>query len=118
MAAKVIEKLTAYGCDTAAAIDRMMGSEDLYVRFLGKFLDDESFLQIKPFIDMEDNEGALKSTHTLKGVAGNLGLTPVFEIAADMVNRFRADDPEGAIAEYDLLAEKYNELYNIIRESL
>lgn len=113
---KVIDELKAYGCDTQTALERFINSEDLYVKFLGKFLSDPSFSEIKPFIDAGDNDGALKSTHTLKGVAGNLGLTKVYEIAADMVNKYRAGDPSGASARYDELAGAYNDMVRIISE--
>lgn len=112
---KVIDDLTAYGCDTKTALERFINSEDLYVKFLAKFLDDTSFSEIKPFMEAGDNEGALKSTHTLKGVAGNLGLTKVYEIAADMVVKYRAGDPESAEARYDELASAYEDMINIIK---
>lgn len=112
---KVIDELTAYGCDTQTALERFINSEDLYVKFLGKFLSDPSFSEIKPAIDGGDNEAALKSTHTLKGVAGNLGLTKLYDIAADMVVKYRAGDPAGAAARYDELAGAYEDMCNIIR---
>ena len=115
MAAKVIEDLKACGCDTDAALERFIGMEDMYVRFLGKFLDDPSFGEIKPHLDAGDEEAAFKSTHTLKGVAGNLGFTELFRIAADMVNRYRAGEQAAAWAHYDELEQEYNRIISIIR---
>lgn len=116
MANQLIEKLKDYGCDTDGALERFVKKEELYLKFLKRFPDDPSFAGIKGFIDAADYENALKSVHTLKGVAGNLGLTPLYTIAADMVTKFRADMPEAAVAEYDGLAKIYNELYTVISE--
>lgn len=118
MAEKVIDELANYGCDTGGAMERLMNSVALYTKFLGKFLDDKSFSEVKPFIDSEDYEAALKSVHTLKGVSGNLGLTPIYDISADMVNKFRAGEPEQAVAEYEKLAVKYTEICEIIKANL
>lgn len=112
---KLIDELTAYGCDTQTALERFINSEDLYVKFLGKFLNDPSFAEIKPYMEAGDNENALKSTHTLKGVAGNLGLTKLYDIAADMVVKYRAGDPAAAEARYDELAAEYKEVCEIIK---
>lgn len=114
MADRLIGDLKVYGCDVDSAMERFMNKEEMYLRFLGKFPSDPSFGQIKGFIDDMDYEGALKSVHTLKGVAGNLGLTPLYDVAADMVTKYRAQMPEAASAEYELLAKIYRELYDII----
>ena len=71
---------------------------------------------MKPNIDAKDYDEALKSVHTLKGVCGNLGLTPLFDISADMVSRFRANDPEGAVALYVELERVYNDIVSLIHE--
>ncbi len=115
MAAKVIEELTAYGCDTAGAIERFVNNEAMYIKFLNKFLDDPSFSQVKP--SMEDDEAFLKTTHTLKGVAGNLGFTPLYDTAAYMVERCRAGEPDEGRACYGRLEQQYNEIYNIIKNN-
>lgn len=117
MAAKMIEELSAIGCDTDSAMDRFLKNEGMYIRFLVKFLDDVSFGEIKPYIDAENYEAALKSTHTLKGVGGNLGLTAVYEISADMVNNYRAGLPELAVARYGELQAAYDAVCDIINRN-
>ena len=73
MAQNVITALGNYGCDTQTALERFLGKEELYLKFIRKFLDDKSFNDLKSFISESDYENALKSVHSLKGVSGNLG---------------------------------------------
>lgn len=114
----VIEALNAYGCKTSEAMERFLGKEDLYLRFLGKFLEDTSYDESARVVPQGNPEESLKSVHKLKGVSGNLGLTPLYEVAADMVARYRADDPMGADAEFDELSKRYHEVYDIIESNL
>lgn len=115
MATNVISELKAYGCDTDAALERFLGNEGMYAKFLTRFLEDPSFAEIKPALDIGDEDSAFKSTHTLKGVAGNLGFTGLYEISADMVEKFRAGVHEAAWARYDELQQEYSKICDIIR---
>lgn len=118
MGNQVIAALTEYGCKTAEAMERFLGKEDLYLRFLGKFLDDNSFEESMRVVPLGNPEDSLQSVHKLKGVSGNLGLTPLYEIAADMVARYRAKDQMGADSELDELSRVYHEVYDIIKNNL
>ena len=118
MGTNVITALGDYGCDTQSALERFLGKEELYLKFIRKFLDDKSFEDLKGFIGEEDYENALKSVHTLKGVSGNLGFTALYDVASDMVNKFRAQLPGDAVAEFGTLENIYTEIYSIIRENV
>jgi len=118
MGTNVISALGDYGCDTQSALERFLGKEELYLKFIRKFLDDKSFEDLKGFIGEEDYENALKSVHTLKGVSGNLGFTALYDVASDMVNKFRAQLPGDAVAEFGMLENIYTEIYSIIRENV
>lgn len=114
MAAEIIEALAEYGCDTNTALERFLGKEELYIKFIKKFLDDKNYAELKGFVEAADYENALKSVHTLKGVSGNLGFSPLFDITADMVTKFRAQQPEEAVAEYPQFDQIYNDIVKII----
>lgn len=118
MADNVITALNEYGCDTQSALERFMNKEELYVRFLNKFLDDKSFAETGEQIAKQDYEAALQAVHTLKGVAGNLGFSPLYNLSADMVTKFRAGEPEEACAEYDQLGSIYKDVCEIIRANV
>lgn len=115
MAAQIIEALNGYGCDTATAMKRFLGNEELYLRFLDKFLEDPSFGGIAPAMQANDNEAYFESVHTLKGVAGNLSLTPVYELTCYMVDKYRADEIDESKAQYSTLEKLYNDVVAIIK---
>ena len=75
---ETISALKAHGCDTAGALDRMMDDAAFYVECLRMFAVDEHFGKLAQAIAAGDADAAFKSAHALKGVAGNLGLGPLY----------------------------------------
>ena len=120
----MLEKLRRCGIDVENTLNRFMQREDLYVRFLNKFKQDQNFAGLKESIENEDYEEAFKFAHTLKGVAGNLGLTPLYEEVAVLVEELRKSNhilvnaiyKEEVKEEFRRVEEKYNEIYQIITE--
>lgn len=117
MANGIIDALTSYGCDTQTALERFMRKEDLYVKFLNKFLEDRSYAESAAAIAIKDHDTSLTAVHTLKGVAGNLGFSQLYDVAADMVFKYRAGEPDEADAEFGKLTKLYDEVCDIIRNN-
>lgn len=90
--------LESAGIDTQEALGRVMGNEGLYERLLGRFLADESCADIAVAVDAHDVDAAIGATHALKGVAGNLSIRPVYELAAKQCDLFRAGAWDEAVA--------------------
>lgn len=65
------------GAKPEEAIYRFLGKEDIYKKFLKKYLADTSIDDIKKSVEIGDAYGLFKAAHTLKGVAANLGLESV-----------------------------------------
>ena len=83
----------AYGGDNSTAMGRFFGNEGMYLRFLDMFFQDESFQQLENALDAGDIKDAFAAAHTLKGVAGNMGLTPFYEAVCVIVERLRTEEP-------------------------
>lgn len=83
----------AYGGDNSTAMGRFFGNEGMYLRFLDMFFQDESFQQLENALDAGDLKDAFAAAHTLKGVAGNMGLTPLYEAVCVIVERLRTEEP-------------------------
>lgn len=81
--------LEEMGMNVDTTINRFMGNEALYLKFLNKFQADQSVANIQKYIAEQNTEEAFKSAHTLKGVAANLGLDPIAQYASDIVEIFR-----------------------------
>ena len=59
-------------------IMRRLGNEELIAKLSLKFLSSKEYFDIGDAIRNHDWEKAFMCTHTLKGVAGNLGLTALY----------------------------------------
>ena len=94
----IIAELNALGVNTDEALTRFMKNTALYVRMLGKFPAAVKDADVMACFEAEDHEKALAAAHTLKGVTGNLSLTPLFTAYTDIVALLRADEPDKAEA--------------------
>ena len=65
----------AIGGNYEAVLGRLH-SEALIQRFTLKFLEDQSYLQLKQALENKNYEDAFRSAHTLKGVCQNLSGIP------------------------------------------
>lgn len=117
MEQKFKDELLAVGTDIQGTIARFMNKEDLYEKFLKKFLDDKSFKDLKANLENKDVEEAFKSAHTLKGVSANLGLESVHQAVAPLVEDLRSGDMSDADAKFALVEEKYEEICKIIQNN-
>lgn len=93
-----LEELKGLGADVDDALNRFMNNEGLYKRMLAKLPLNIEKLEVLSFIESGDTKTALENAHTLKGVMGNLSLTPLYKAYTDIVASFRADKPEEAKA--------------------
>ncbi len=94
----LINNLKSLGVDTDEALNRFMNNSSLYIRMLGKFTANAQSLEILPFIEDGDIDTAKENAHTLKGVTGNLSLTPLYNAYTEIMNCLRSDDIETATA--------------------
>lgn len=122
MNAELKSRLEACGADVDLTVKRFMGNEGLYLKFLGKFLDDKNFEGLKESIPAGQYEEAFRYAHTLKGVAVNLGINPVHDLADQIVEALRGKAPEEVDSEkvLGLLAQleaDYTNVCDIIREN-
>ncbi|MGI6200075.1 MAG: Hpt domain-containing protein [Christensenellales bacterium] len=96
------ERFEAYGGDYEATMGRFMGNEALYRRLLPMLFEDDSFSKLKAALIAGDLEGAFQAAHTLKGVTGNLGLTPLYAAICQIVEPLRRRDPD---ADYPAMSQ-------------
>lgn len=77
------ELFTIEHIHTESGLKRVAGNTKLYRKLLTTFLtDNQSFIaDVEDLIDKKLQEEAVRSAHSLKGVAGNLGAQDLFEAA-------------------------------------
>ena len=86
---ELLKKLEDWGCDIAGAMERVVDDEELYVTCLEIFLTDENFEALGTAIAEKNLDAAFEYAHALKGVAANLGLTPVYAPVSELVEILR-----------------------------
>ena len=101
------------------AIKRMM-NETLIAKMVNKFMSGDSVSQLISLYEKKDYRNLFSSAHTLKGVAGNLSLTPLFNIASIITEATRNSDDanlDKEIAElkevFDLIQQAYKKYLSI-----
>ncbi len=119
---KFRKQMEENGANIDTTLDRFMGNEALYMKFIMKFLEDKNYEALVENIEKDDFEGAFNSAHALKGVTANLGLDPINAQAAKITELLRNKQPEEVDVETlkkcrEQLEEVYSRFQTIIREN-
>ena len=85
-----IEELRSAGADVETGLSRCLGKEDLYIKLIGMGLGDAKFEELGEAVNAGDLDKAFELCHALKGVIGNLALTPLYEVLSDLTEKLRA----------------------------
>lgn len=115
-------QLEENGVEVGSTINRFMGNEAMYLKFLGKFLEDKNCINIGKNLEEENYEEAYKCAHTLKGVAANLGLEPLQKTVAVLVEELRGKkneevDSKRADEEWQKVKKTYEQIFDIISKN-
>ncbi|MCH5207833.1 MAG: hypothetical protein J1F04_03015 [Oscillospiraceae bacterium] len=92
----ILTELKNLGVNIDEAMNRFMNNEGLYIKMLAKLQPNIEKLPVLSLCEAGDNEQALANAHTLKGITGNLSLTPLFNGYTRIVELFRAGKPDDA----------------------
>lgn len=111
------EKFTQLGCDTAGALHRLLDSEDFLKSCVKKVLEDPGYEAMLHAVEQNNAKEAFEQAHMLKGITGNVGLTPLYDAARMIVEPLRAGSTtglvpvcQGFIAQRDKLLEALSPL--------
>ena len=96
---------------------RRLPSEALVRKFVLKYPGDPSFNQLKDALAAQDWETAFRAAHTLKGVAGNLGLLPLSRAVCAIVEPLRAREARDYGALYQAVLDEFRRV-DAFRECL
>ncbi len=110
-----LDKLIKY-INTSEGLERCLNNEEFYLRLVNKALNDDSYLKLKEEIDNKNIDEAFKIAHSLKGVLGNLSITPMYEIAYELTELLRNKKDIDYKEYVEKLLEIRDELLLIIKE--
>jgi len=100
--------------DAAEGAGRVMNNINLYTKLLKSFLAKDSRPELRQLLDEKDTERAKAAAHTVKGVAANLSLKPLFEASLKLETALKENSYDGAAIReffetYDVTVEKVTE---------
>lgn len=109
-----VEQLKQMNFDVDATIARFAGNSGMYFKFLGKFLNDKSYENFEKALSENNFEAAEAAVHTLKGVAGNLGMTDLFNVSNNILTQIRNGNTSGIDAMVSELGIEYKRVTDFI----
>ncbi len=110
------EMLKNAGIDIDSVIARFGGREELAVKFYGKFPEDPNFSELKKNLEAGDVKASFIASHSLKGVAGNLGMVELFDKNNVVVEALRAGNLEPAKEGFPDVETAYNKVIEVIKK--
>lgn len=74
-----LDDLIAYGANVEEGLGRCMGLEQVYLDLVATIPGEKSFELLADALEKHDLDAAFDAAHALKGIVGNLALTPLYE---------------------------------------
>ncbi len=111
-----LAELESWGCKVEDALERTLGDEDFLVKVMKKAVNDNSIAQLGMALKEKNCKQAFEAAHDLKGVMGNVGLTPIYKIAVRIVEPLRNDEMDGTEDLYKQLVENIEKAKGILME--
>lgn len=84
-----IDKLKDYGADVEEGLKRCVNNEAFYLKMVEKAAGDQTFDKLMVAVLAGQLEEAFEAAHALKGVYGNLALTPLFQTVSELTELLR-----------------------------
>jgi HPt (histidine-containing phosphotransfer) domain-containing protein len=85
----------------------IMMNDALISRMLTKFIAGDSVDKLLAAYEAKDYRAVFAASHALKGVAGNLALSPIFQLASKITEATRNEDGVNLDAEFAELKKTY-----------
>ena len=114
----ILEELREKGVELESVMRRFLGKEDMYLKFLKRFLEDDSYRKMQGYLKEYDVDEAFKACHTLKGVVTNLGLDGIMKTVIPITEKLRAGSLEGILELQKQLEEEYETVVSILNKYL
>ena len=108
-----IDVLRKFGADVDDGLARCMNNEDFYLKMVNMGLADERFETLRCVLEQNDLDTAFEMAHALKGVVGNLALTPIYTPISELTELLRAKQAGDYLGLYDKMKEQKDRLLSM-----
>ncbi len=110
-----LDELKEFGADTEQGMARCLNKEDFYLKMVKTIPGTKDFDELEAAIGAGDLDKAFESAHALKGVLGNLALTPILTPVEEITEKLRAKEEADYAALVEVILKKREELSNICK---
>ncbi len=112
------EILRSGGIDVADALNRFSGSNELFEKYLSRFIGEKSYIELVEAMGKGDFAHAENCVHSLKGITGSLGMVSLFESSCALLAAFREKKESQYASLFMQVQEKYADIEAVIRKSM
>lgn len=109
-----MDALKKKGADTDGIMERFLSDEALYADCFKEFMLDKNFEALGKAIEIQDYSQAFECAHALKGVAGNLGLLPLYHAIGNIVSALRTKEYDTLNALYQTVVWDYDAFSSLL----
>ena len=85
-----IDALKNYGANVEEGLSRCINNQALYLRLAGTVVDEKNFDKLHNALAANNLNEAFEAAHALKGVLGNLAITPLYDKVVEITELLRA----------------------------
>lgn len=111
------QALREAGIDYDAGLRRFVGKRELYEKYLGQFVEDTHAGDAGKALEAQNYPEVLEQVHALKGLAGTLGLSSLYDISAEMVRNLRAGHMDSLEEQMEQLLGERDRLIATIQQA-
>ncbi len=108
-----IDSLREFGANVDEGLERCMGMEEFYIEMIQLGIADERFDKLGPLLRDNKLDEAFEEVHALKGVIGNLALTPLYDTINKITEHLRAKENIDYMPLYEELIGQRDKLKNL-----
>ena len=101
-----IQNLKEYGANVTEGISRCMDDEEFYLDLVKSIIPDMRIDDLAEYIRNGDLDKAFEVAHALKGMYGNISITPIYEPICEITELLREKKKD---ADYSALLTKARE---------
>ncbi|MDO4542086.1 MAG: Hpt domain-containing protein [Bacillota bacterium] len=107
---------TEYGIDYETTMERFLNNKDTYLRLLKMFFADDNLAKLSQALAAGNLDAAFEAAHTLKGVCGNLGLSPMYDKICDIVEPLRRKEDRNYIEQFLGIEAEFKKLEELCKK--
>ena len=105
-----LDALKEYGANIEEGMGRCLNNEAIYLRLVNQAMGTTNLEDLKTALDENDLNRAFELCHAMKGVFGNLALSPLYELSSEMTEHLRHQEQADYAGLYARLSERADAL--------